>query len=208
MAVSEVETWRTRIPGNGLTSMQRGMKALETTSGSVAVFQPAIVPALLQIPDYTRWVFGVSDVTGRGDADAAVTVRLERQQVLHTGRKFTFLVTEQALRWHAGPVGILAAQLNRVIDMAGMPNVSVEVIPSRDQPGTAIAWTGFNLYDARDDGLDPLVTVELPHGRVVVSDPDDVEIYRQQLSLLRQNALHGTGASDFIRALAVNLEGS
>lgn len=203
-AVNEVESWRARAPGDGLAVMQRNMQALESAAGRISVVQTAIVPALLHTPAYAKWVFVTSDPTGEGDADAAVTARTARQQVLYApGKTFEFIVTAAALQ--TGPKPVLRAQLDRLAVAAGMPNVDVGVIPAGTQEPNVIVWSGFNLYDDRADGEPTIATIELPHGRVVVEDPADVQIYRDQLDLLRRNAVHGDEAAELIRATATRL---
>jgi transcriptional regulator with XRE-family HTH domain len=204
-ALNEVETWRVRIPRDGLPAMQEDVRTLETTAGKIRVFQPAIVPALLQTAEYARHVFKVSDVTGEADYAAAAAVRLERQQLLHDeSREFEFVLTEAVLRWRPGQAAMLAAQLDRIATIATLSNVAVRVIADGTELH-AIPWCGFNIYENRRDAQQPIVTIEIPHARLTVTDEADVQIYRDQLALLRHAAGDGRDAVEIIQTAASRL---
>ena len=60
---------------------------------------------------------------GPGELAAAIAAQLERQLTLFDdSRTFEFLITEGALRWRAGPVALLIAQLDRVSTASGPAN--------------------------------------------------------------------------------------
>lgn len=203
-ALNEVETWRVRMPG-GLRAMQEDVRALEATTGTIRIFQPAIIPALLQTAEYARHVFTISDVVGTGDYAAAAAARLERQQILHDqSREFEFVLAETALRWRTGPTAVLAAQLDRVASIATLSNVTFRVIPA-DTELQVIPWCGFNLYENRRDGHQPLVTIEVPHARLTATDQADVAIYRAQLARLRPSAVSGQNALAILQRMTAEL---
>lgn len=200
-ALNEVETWRARMRTEGLPAMQIDVRELEATANTLHVFQPTIVPGLLQTAEYARQVFTLSDVVGGGDYAGAVAARIERQQILYDKhRHFEFLLTETALRWRPGSA-VLAAQLDRVASIATLDNVEVAVIPTNADM-RAIPWCGFILYEDRVGDGQPFVTLETPHARLTVSDPGDVEIYGQQLALLRTSAVRGASALSLLAKLS------
>jgi transcriptional regulator with XRE-family HTH domain len=204
-ALNEVETWRVRIPHDGLPGMQEDVRTLEATAGAVRIFQPAIVPALLQTAEYARHVFKVSDVTGAADYPAAVAARLERQQLLHDeSHEFEFVLTEAALRWRLGPAAMIAAQLDRIANIASLSNVTVRVIADGTEL-QAIPWCGFNIYENRQDARQPIVTIEIPHARLTVADEADVAIYGDQLAQLRHSAVSGKDAVELIQTVSSRL---
>lgn len=206
-ALNEVETWRVRIPRDGLPAMQEDVRTLEETADTIRIFQPAIVPALLQTAEYARHVFKVSDVTGAADHAAAAAIRLERQQLLHDeSHEFEFVLTEGALRWPPGPAAMIAAQLDRIATISTLSNVTVRVIADGTELH-AIPWCGFNIYENRRDAQQPIVTIELPHARLTVTDEADVATYRDQLALLRRSAAHGKDAVETIHTTAGRLTG-
>ncbi len=192
-ALNEVDAWRTQFEA-GLPAMQQDIRALEASAGVVTYFQPSLVPGLLQTAEYARRTFEITDVKGWGDHAAAVAARIERQQALYQpGRRFEFLVTEAALRLRVGAPHVMRGQADRIVTVMSLDAVEVGVIPL-DADASVIPWVGFNLYDDLADGQPAFVTVELPHAWLTASDPGDVDIYRQQLAVIRDAALYGRDA--------------
>jgi hypothetical protein len=58
----------------------------------------------------------------------------------------------------------------------------------------AIPWCGYSLFEDRTDEQPPFVWIETGNAGLVVSDPEDVAIYQNQLELLRGSALYGDDA--------------
>lgn len=199
-ALTDVEAWRD-VFEPGLPRLQQGVQEAEATSRTVRSFQPTLVPGLLQTAEYARRVFTLVDVTGGQDYQAAVAQRLDRQQTLYdTTRHFEFLLTEAVLRWRPGPPSVLAAQLDRIASVATLDNVTLGIIPF-DTEASAVPWHGFTLYEDRGDH-DPYVAVEAQHAYITVSDPRDVDFYRAQLARLREMALAGDDAREFLASVA------
>lgn len=199
-ALTDVEAWRD-VFEPGLPRLQQSVQENEAASGTVRSFQPTLVPGLLQTAEYARRVFTLVDVTGGHDYQAAVAQRLDRQQTLYdTTKHFEFLLTEAVLRWRPGPPLMLAAQLDRIASVATLDNVHLGIIPF-DLEATAVPWHGFTLYEDRGD-REPYVAVEAQHAYIIVNDPQDIEFYHTQLTRLRQSALAGDDARDFLASVA------
>jgi transcriptional regulator with XRE-family HTH domain len=200
-AVNEVAAFRDKLT-DGLMAVQLEVRELESSSGTVRNFQAGIIPGLLQTAEYARRVMEMANIRNDANLAAAVAARLERQQALHDkSRDFEFLMTEAALRWRPGPPELLAAQLDHIAALATLDTVDLGVIPM-DAEMHAITRCSFILYEDRSDGQPPVVAVETPHASLYVGDAADVELYRDQLALFRQSAIHGGEALAFIRAIA------
>lgn len=193
-ALNEVETWHTRMR-RGLPAMQSDVRILEASARTLRIFQPTLVPGLLQTAEYARRVFRLVDVLGEGDYTGAVAARLERQQVLYDeARRFEFLLTEAALRWRPGPPAVFAAQLDRIASVATLSNVTIGLIPTGAEM-RVVPWCGFHVYEDREDEHPPFVTIETAHAGLTVSDPSDVAIYHNQLALIREAAVFDAAAA-------------
>ena len=143
----------------GLAGKQQEIQELEQQARRITTFQPVMVPGLLQTADYARRV--IETAYQPGDVGRAVAGRLERQSILYDQTKrFDFLITEGALRWR--PRGVdMRPQLDRLISVAGLPNVTLMVIP---------------LGEAPIPYLHPFVMWELEEGTIV-----SVETYSAEL---------------------------
>lgn len=63
----------------------------------------------------------------------------------------------------------------------------------------------MNVYDELGDDETSVVDVELPHGEVWVTEPDDVTVYLDLVRKLGQSALTGDDARAFLTRLTKNL---
>ncbi len=202
-AAVETISWRKAIR-RGLPELQRDVRGLEATSATILNFQPVLIPGLLQTADYARRLVQSGYPGGRPDIAAAVSARLERQAILYDeSKRLQFVIAEAALRWRIGPPPMMLTQLDRLVSLATLPNVTIGIVP---QAAEVPAWHihGFALLDERSNGA-PMVRVETLTTGLSISDPQEVERYRQAFRLLRDAAFFGDHADLLIRDLMAEL---
>lgn len=193
-AYAEATRWSDLLSATG--SLQGAVATREAASVAVDNFQPTFVPGLLQTPAYTRALLPLLDLPEL-DVEATVNGRIERQQVLYDGgRKFRFLVTEQVLAVPVGGRDTLAAQLDRLVQVAALEAVELRVLPAAAVAGAA--WHGFVLHRRADDS--EYATTELIHGTEQIHDADGVTRYRRLWNQLWSAAASGTDAVALVRA--------
>ncbi|WP_405178959.1 helix-turn-helix transcriptional regulator [Nocardia sp. NBC_01377] len=197
-AHNEAQSWRTRLAGK--EHLQNEVLENECAATNVRIFQSSIVPGLLQTPDYARAVFSMllppGDTAGRA---AAVAARMDRQLEMYEGRRnYQFLITEAALRWRPCEWNSLAVQIDRIAHLATLDNVSIGLIPFGVRALT-MTGHGFVLYD-RERSSD--ATVETVHAEMKIIDPDDVDTYENQWSLLTRMSISGAAVLNFMTELA------
>ena len=161
-----------RVILHGAGEYQARLGAVEEASDEIRVWQPLLVPGLLQTPDYARAVF--SDRLHGGAVDAAVAARQARARILDSGRSFTFVISEGALRWSAGPE-VMVEQLAHLSAAAGRYRAGV--IPQRHTVST-FPTHGFGLFDDR------LVVAGMRHASVLMWDPLESTCRHASLSIL------------------------
>ncbi|HEX4703760.1 MAG TPA: DUF5753 domain-containing protein, partial [Pseudonocardiaceae bacterium] len=195
--------WRAALQRRG--HLQDYVQERETQTNGMRVFQPSVVPGLLQTAEYARRVFALFQVPyTEADVAAAVAARLHRQLALYeVDRRFDFLVTEAALRWRPGPQRLLLAQLDRIHSISTLDNVMIGVIPS-NQEATTFTSHGFVIYDG-DRDADRSVSVEIVHATVEVLAASDVDMYRERWDQLGRMALHGDEARQFLATLSAEI---
>jgi transcriptional regulator with XRE-family HTH domain len=140
--------WKRRTK-RGQAAVQASYNELVLGSKVIRHFETAVVPGLLQTPEYARCV-AVEAASLQGtddDPDQVVAVKLQRQQFLYDSTKqFEFLMAEPVLRWLPCPPNIMRAQLDRLQTVIGMPNVRLGIIPLGVQLDT-LPQNNFVLYD-------------------------------------------------------------
>lgn len=196
---TEARSWRL-VNRLGLAPRQHEIAELEQSAHTICVFQPVMVPGLLQIADYARRVMEMTYTAGP-DISAALAVRMERQAILYDQRKrFEFIVTEGALRWQPGPADMMRAQLDRLVSVASLPNVMLTLVLFGETPIPLLH--PFVVFELEGEAL---VTAETYSTELQLHDPGDIARYRQVLDQLRTVAV--PDATVPLRALATSWQG-
>lgn len=109
----------------------RPFAAYEEVATSLRTFQHALVPGLLQTPDYARAVLATLPNTTEDELDQLVTARLARQVILDREHPplLWAVIDEAALHRPVGDAKIMNGQLRHLVDMADRPNITIQVIP-------------------------------------------------------------------------------
>jgi transcriptional regulator with XRE-family HTH domain len=207
-AAVETISWR-KAMSRGLAKLQEDTADLEATARLHMNFQTMRVPGLLQVPEYARRVFAYGwPPPSQADIAAAVTARMNRQAILFDeSKRFEFIMTEAAVRWRLGPLSLMRAQVDRIITVSALENVSVGIIP---QTAEANVWHDhdFNIADERGDNGDPVVHFETLTRSQNITEPDEVAAYKDAFTRLRQLAVTGDDARRLITLVAEELRGS
>jgi transcriptional regulator with XRE-family HTH domain len=202
-AATEAVAWGKR----SLVSMQRDTADAEASSGLVRGYHPLMVHTLLQTPDYARAAYQTrARIFGQSEAEIAKAIakRMDKQALLHIeGHRFEFLMAEAGLRWRFVDTDVMAAQLDRIAQVAKMPNVLVGILPM-DRPAPAWRWAGFAAFLERTDGDDLVLVEDLTSG-TTVRDPADLDRYAEAWARLLELAVTGEAAAVLLERLATDL---
>jgi transcriptional regulator with XRE-family HTH domain len=191
---TEARSWRL-VSRLGLAPRQREIAELERLAHTIRTFQPVMVPGLLQLADYARRVMAMT-YTGGPDIAAAMAVRMERQAVLYDlSKQFEFILTEGALRWRPGPAELMHAQLDRLLSVASLPNITLQMVPFGE--GSMPFLHPFVMFELEDETL---VTVETYSTELQLHDTADIERYRDVLERMREAA--AADATAMLRAIS------
>ncbi|MEV0383705.1 helix-turn-helix transcriptional regulator [Nonomuraea sp. NPDC050643] len=166
------DNWKQRHR-SGLAAIQEDIRDLEARTKLFRVFEPGIIVGLLQTSEYARHVFRkVKRLYSAADQiDAAVRVRMQRQEILYDRtRTFRFVVPEAALRTCLAPAEVMRGQLDRLLAVSTLPNVEFGVIPfGTELPASPI--NGFWIYN------EAMVAVATMTKDLILRDPDDIAFY-------------------------------
>ncbi len=152
---------------------------LEEAAQLIRIYEIQFVPGLLQTPDYARAVIQQgSPGLDPDEVERRLQLRLGRQNLLtreNPPRLWT-IVDEAALRRPMGGRDIHAAQIERLIDVIGEPNITLQVMPFK-YGGHAADGGSFTLMRFPDTDLPDIVYMEYLTGAHYVEKPDEVERY-------------------------------
>ncbi|MEU3960495.1 helix-turn-helix transcriptional regulator [Streptomyces buecherae] len=173
------DQWSSRR--RGLDKKQNELARLESISTEFRFFLLSMITGLLATPDYVR--ASLADVPG--DQSKTIAKKLERQRVLYDSAKsFTFLLTEQAVRWPLLPPLAMAVQLDRLVSVSRIPSVRLGVVPLGGHIPEKPLNT-FTVYDRR------LATVETGTGALLLRDHRDVTAYLRDFETYERHAIFG-----------------
>jgi hypothetical protein len=149
---------------------------LQHDARMVQAFTLDVVHGLLQTEDYARAVMRAGLPTESAkNIDARVQIRMQQQRRLLDGELELWAVLDEAALWRGtGNAAIMAAQVDRLVELAELPNVSLQVLPL-DLPGHAGIGTPFELYTVDRYGRERYVYVDTPTGGLYNDDPLQVE---------------------------------
>jgi transcriptional regulator with XRE-family HTH domain len=203
-AYTEVHPWDVAMRGHG--HLQDDIQQIEARSRAVLVYEPTLVPGLLQTAEYARRVVAMFEPAyAEPDIPGVTASRVDRQAALFDpAREFGFLITEAALRWRPGPPSLMLAQLDRIASVATLGNVVIGVVPQSARALTHVPH-GFVVIEPADPGADAFVLVETVHANLTVSDAGQVALYRAQWPLLEQMAVYGPDARDLLSGIAADV---
>jgi transcriptional regulator with XRE-family HTH domain len=152
---------------------------LEAAADSICDYGLAVVPGLLQTPDYARALVRAGGPALTPDiVEQRVETRMDRQRVLHSPDPpaFAAVLDESVLHRVVESPVVMLAQLRKLLDMSELRNVSIRVVPF----DAGVVPSGVNkfiiLRFAKSDVADVVHIEDLADHRYLEA-PNDVETY-------------------------------
>jgi transcriptional regulator with XRE-family HTH domain len=178
---------------------------LEAAATGLQYFQSSVVPGLLQTADYARAVHeAVVPRLAPDRIDELVEVRMMRQRRLTQEPPLTVsvVIDEAAIHRVVGGAAIMRAQLDRLIKMASMPNVTMQVIPfaAGAHPALDCAFRILEFTDA----VPEVVYVEALSGGFFVERPDQISTYNKTFDHLRVIALNPQESIELVTRISAS----
>jgi transcriptional regulator with XRE-family HTH domain len=166
---------------------------LEQSAGLVRDFQSVVIPGPLRTAGY---IAAIQSVSAGDEAD--------RSAVLDDPeRRFTFVITEGALRTWPGSGACMADQLAHLVAVSRRSNVELGVVPasaSQASARLAVPLHGFTVYD------EAAVTVETFTRELTFTDADEVRAYLEIFEGFRRSAVFGDEARSLVERVAGDYE--
>jgi hypothetical protein len=151
---------------------------LESAATLIRTYEGQFVPGLLQTEDYMRAVIGGALEESPEEAERRVALRVARQTLLTRANApmLWAVVDEAALRRPVGGPKVLRAQLERLIEAAKLPNVTLQVLPFN--VGAHPAMVGaFGILRFTEQELPDIIYLEHLTNAVYLDKREDVDHY-------------------------------
>lgn len=153
--------WYDRRPHNRMGERQRRWANLEH-SADLRMYDPFLVPGLLQTEDYYRELNEAAADLEDFDAEVELAGRMERQRQFHAGRGTLDVVIEEIVVRHLFvTISTMQGQLRYLADVADSERISVRVIPTQASlQGAQPPRSPFVLLKYLDPGDPEVVLLE------------------------------------------------
>jgi transcriptional regulator with XRE-family HTH domain len=163
---------------------------LESAASEIRIYEVNVIPGLLQTEEYARTMLTAGMVNSpRQDIERRVALRMERQRLSREyPPELWCVLDEAALRRHVGGREVMRVQLEHLLEMASLRNVSLQVLPFAGgaHPGIGRA---FNILSFGEDVDPDVVYLELHESALWVENVEEVDRYHVYFNHLQATAL-------------------
>jgi transcriptional regulator with XRE-family HTH domain len=178
---------------------------MESAATEILVYDPQLVPDLLQVPGYARAVTAArpGTVTDSQLDEAAAALAARQQAVLGGSTQLSVVIGEAALRQEIGEPGVMGEQIRRLIHLASdQPCLTLRVVPFAAGAHAAMAG-GAHAILRFTAGIG---AVYLPGitGGAYLDSPAGLELYTSAFTLLRTSALSGKDTMRLLQDVLAN----
>jgi Domain of unknown function (DUF5753) len=163
---------------------------LEIEAVKISSYEPCIIPWIFQTEQYARAVIrGTSPHMADDVLQERAEARLVRQELLtrESPPFFWPIVDESALRRRIGGAEVMRDQLRKMAEVAGLPNVTLQVVPFSLGAyfGLKNAFTLLEFSPPQS----PVVFVESTAGNLFLERQLDLHGHEESVQYLRASAL-------------------
>ncbi|RGD62500.1 XRE family transcriptional regulator [Kitasatospora xanthocidica] len=176
---------------------------LEDVATKVSIASGGLIPWPFQTEKYMQGVdeFASAEV-GAERLTTQHAVRVKRQEIVTRADRPVIvdaLVSEAALRPHVGGPAAMREQLDRLIEMADLPNITVRVIPF-GAGGAAASQVNLTIIDFPTPNDPGVATMDTGTGVAILDDPKEVRARRRRFDYLCGKAFSSTESLELIRS--------
>ncbi|MYV44731.1 helix-turn-helix transcriptional regulator [Streptomyces sp. SID2888] len=179
--------------------------ALEAEAITVQWYEPLLIPGLVQAEEYTRQLIG-NDCPPLDEetVEERVAARLKRQEKLTSKplAHFTFVIHEAALRGLVGDRTVMRRQLEHLLEVGGLRNLTLQVLPFAHAPTVALSGALILLETVEHDVY---AHVEGQETGALYADGAKISVLAQRYGMIRSQALSVVESARFIEKLAEEL---
>jgi transcriptional regulator with XRE-family HTH domain len=177
--------WRRQLV-SGTRRRQRESMRFEAETNLFRVFEPLLIPGILQTAEYAKAVLSriIEFHDLPDDVEAGVQARMERQRILYKGNhRFHIVIGQAALTLGVVDEDVMVGQLGRLLTLSTLTRVHLVIIPTRAKHGY-LPVHGFWVLDARE------VLVETVSAEIKITQPGEVAVYSKAFERMASSAVN------------------
>lgn len=175
----------------------------EAAAKRITFYGDAVVPDLLQVPEYTRALLAAQLNIPDDEIEARAAETARRQRILD--REFNppqlhVILAEYALTRTGAGRAAMCEQAHHLLRLAVRPHITIRIVPDEVEVG---AIKPFMLLEFTE--YQPAVCLEHDTCTTFLERPDTVNTYRTTIAALDQRALGEADSRDHIADIARRL---
>ncbi|ORT59784.1 helix-turn-helix transcriptional regulator [Streptomyces sp. CB03238] len=179
----------------------RDLAKLEANTVEMGAYTNTVVHGLLQTEDYARALYRLRrPAYGEEEVERQVGARMARQDIIQLSPAplLTFVQEEATLRRPIGGRMVLRHQLERLLELATLRHVEIQVMPTEaeEHAGLAGSLRVLKLKDGTAVGHD-----EVQLTSRLISDPREVQVLEMRYGMIRAQALTPRESLAFIEKI-------
>lgn len=172
----------------------------EAEASAIRTYQIAIIPGLLQTPEYAEAVFRGGRYTSLEHIQRQVDARMARREILtrfDSPPRLWAIIDEAALRRPIGGWDVMATQLEYLLRVGQLPNIDIQVL-SFESGAHAALGAAFTILDFPEP-LDPTIvyTDNLGSG-LFEESPEEVAIHTDTFAEIQAAALTTVQSAQYL----------
>jgi transcriptional regulator with XRE-family HTH domain len=180
---------------------------LESAASAIRMYQPQLIPGVLQNEDYARAVIRSIQIADTPmEIERRVELRMARQEQFYASKtpKLWLILDEAVLHREVGGRKTMQAQLRRLADTADDPRITIQILEA--SVGSHVGMSGrFVILEFPDYSELDLVYIELMNDDLYLEREADVRSYSVAFDHLRAKALDPDASIELIAQVAREL---
>ncbi|MGW0731100.1 helix-turn-helix domain-containing protein [Streptomyces sp. NPDC002851] len=177
----------------------RDLAKLERRAIGIGSYNNSVIDGLLQTREYAEAVIrNRQPPFPEDEIERRVAGRMDRQGILDSKRGlpvFTFVQCESTLRLTIGGTMVMRRQLEHLLEMGRLPNVSIQVLPLNSEENASLAGP-YQLLKLNDGTT--VAHMEVQHLRRLINNPRELQILEYRYGMIQAQALDPMKSLAFI----------
>ncbi len=175
---------------------------LEAEAVAISTFELALIPGLLQTPDYTTHITRAALIRDAREVERRVKARQERQEILkrQDPPRLWAVIDEAALLRPVGSREVREGQLRKLISTESLENVKIQILPMSAGAHTGLVGQ-FVILDFAEPTDRSVVYLETATDGLYLEEHEQLARYRMMFQHLCASALSVDASIAYLSAL-------
>lgn len=175
---------------------------LEAEASSITTFELALIPGLLQTPEYMRELIQAFLIRDPKEIERRIEARLRRQALLGRSSppKYWAIIDESALLRPVGTPEVHKGQLRKLLETSQLPHVTIQILPFSAGLNAALGGS-FVILDFPDSSDGSVVYQETATDSLYLEEQNKIERYHLIFQQICASALSVDASRAYVSRL-------